>query len=161
MIQNYPIHIDIFALFIFLGTVQGIFLSYFFLSKHNRSVKANIFLGSLLLVSSLLSFDILISYTNFMFQVIYLVDATEPLNLLVGPLFFLYILAKIDESKIKKVYFHFLPALIYFFYSIFFHIQSLESKYNAYINQYHPELDYIPTNGAGFQDPLIIKKLYQ
>lgn len=157
MIKSYPLSIDIFALLIFLGTVQGIFLSYFFLSKKNRSIKANVFLGLLLLTSALLSFDILISYTNFMFQVIYLVDATEPLNLLVGPLFFLYILAKIDESKIKKIYYHFLPAVIYFVYSIFFHIQSIESKYNAYLEQYHPELEFIPTSGTGFQDPLLLK----
>ena len=93
-----------------------------------------------------------------MFQVIYLVDATEPLNFLIGPLFFLYVLAKIDQSKIKKVYYHFLPAVIYFFYSIFFHIQSIESKYNAYLEQYHPELDFITTSGAGFQDPLLLKR---
>ena len=92
-----------------------------------------------------------------MFQVIYLVDATEPLNFLVGPTFFLYILAKVDESKIKKVYFHFIPAIIYFFYSIFFHIQNVESKYNAYIDQYHPELEYISNLGGVFEDPLLFK----
>lgn len=156
MIKVYPLHIDIFSLFIFLGTVQGIFLSYFFLNKHNRSVKANVFLGFLLIVSSLLSFDILISYTNFMFQVIYLVDATEPLNLLVGPLFYLYIKAKVDESKINKTYYHFIPSIIYFFYSIFFHIQSLELKYNAYLEQYHPELDFVKANSS-FSDPLLLK----
>lgn len=92
-----------------------------------------------------------------MFQVLYLVDATEPLNFLVGPLFFLYLLAKIDESKLKRVYLHFLPSLIYFLYSIFFHIQSLESKYNAYIDQYHPELEYIANIDGVFEDPLLFK----
>ena len=111
MIKDYPLHIDIFALCIFLGTIQGIFLSYFFLYKINRQVKANVFLGFLLITSSLLCFDILFSYTNFMFQVIYLVDATDPLNFLIGPLFYLYIIAKVDESKLKKVYFHFIPSL--------------------------------------------------
>lgn len=157
--EGIPLHIDIFALFIFLGTVQGIFLSYFFLSKQNRNIKANIFLGLLILASSLLSFDILISYTNFMFQVLYLVDATEPLNFLVGPLFFLYLLAKIDETRIKKIYYHFLPFVIYFFYSILFHVQSIESKYNAYISQYHPEMSFIPVLDGGFEDPLILKSI--
>jgi len=159
LIQNYPIYIDIFALFIFLGTVQGIFLSYFFLSKHNRSIKSNIFLGTLLIASSLLCFDILISYTNFMFQVIYLVDATEPLNFLIGPLFFLYISAKIDETKIKKVYYHILPAIIYFLYSILFHARSIEAKYNAYLEQYHPEFDFLPVPGGSFNDPILLKEI--
>ena len=143
MIKDYPLHIDIFALFIFLGTVQGIFLSYFFLNKHNRQIKANIYLGFLLLTSSLLCFDILISYTNFMFQVIYLVDATEPLNFLIGPLFFLYIVSKIDETKIKKPFYHFIPAIFYLLYSFFYHMQSIEVKYNSYIDQYHPELSFV------------------
>lgn len=156
MIQNFPLHIDIFALIIFLGTVQGIFLSYFFLSKHNRKVKANVFLGFLLIAASLLSFDILISYTNFMFQVIYLVDATEPLNLVIGPLFYFYIKAKVDESKIRNVYYHFIPAAFYFVYTLFYHAQGLEIKYNAYLDQYHPELNFI-TAHYSFTDPLMLK----
>ena len=157
MNESYPINIDAFSLFIFLGTVQGIFLSYFFLSKHNRQVKANIFLGLLLLAASLISFDILISYTNFMFRVIYLVDATEPLNFLIGPMFFLYIVAKLDESRLKKISYHFIPFFIYLFYSLFFQVQSLEEKYNAYLDQYHPELDFIPLTTSGFKDPFYLK----
>ena len=157
MIESYPLHIDVFALIIFLGTVQGIFLAFFFLSKQNRSVKANIYLGLLILVSSLLSFDILISYTNFMFKVLHLVDATEPLNLLVGPLFYLYIKAKLDEPKIKKVYLHFLPSVIYFFYVLFFLVENIEVKYNAYIDQYHPEMNFVEVLNSGFNDPLLLK----
>ncbi|MFC2133682.1 helix-turn-helix domain-containing protein [Bacteroidota bacterium] len=155
--SDFPIHIDIFALFIFLGMVQGIFLSFFFLNKNNRSVKANLFLGLLLIVISLLSFDILISYTNVMFRVIYLVDATEPLNFLVGPFFYLYILAKLDESKIKKIRYHFIPSIAYLFYSILFHVQSIEAKYNSYLDQYHPDMQPIQVPGLEFQDPLLIK----
>ena len=157
MNESYPINIDAFSLFIFLGTVQGIFLSYFFLSKYNRQVKANIFLGLLLLAASLISFDILISYTNFMFRVIYLVDATEPLNFLIGPMFYLYIIAKLDESRLKKISYHFIPFFIYLFYSLFFQVQSLEEKYNAYLDQYHPELDFIPLTTSGFKDPFYLK----
>ena len=129
MIESYPIKIDVFALFIFLGTVQGLFLSYFFLSKHNRHVKANVFLGILLLASSIISFDILISYTNFMFRVIYLVDASEPCNFLIGPMFYLYVVAKLDETRLKRISYHFLPALIYLVYSTLFLVQSVEVKY--------------------------------
>jgi AraC-like DNA-binding protein len=158
MNESYPLNIDAFSLFIFLGTVQGIFLSYFFLSRYNRQVKANIFLGILLIAASLISFDILISYTNFMFRVIYLVDATEPLNFLIGPMFYLYIVAKLDESKIKKISYHFIPFFIYLFYSLLFQVQSLEEKYNAYLDQYHPELDFIPLTTSGFEDPFYLKE---
>lgn len=157
MIKEYPLHIDIFALFIFLGAIQGIFLSYFFLHKANRTVKANIFIGLLLVASSLLCLDILFSYTNFMFQVIYLVDATEPFNLLVGPLFYLYIAAKLDETKIKYVYYHFIPFVAYSIYTLPFHIGNLPQKYNSYLDQYHPGLDYISVPTGYFSDPLLLK----
>jgi AraC-like DNA-binding protein len=157
LIESLPLNIDVFALIIFLGTVQGIFLSFFFLSKENRLVKANIYLGLLILVSSLLSFDILISYTNFMFKILHLVDSTEPLNLLIGPLFYLYVKSKLDESKIKKVYYHFLPSLIYFFYVLLFLAESIEVKYNAYIDQYHPEMNFVEVLNSGFNDPLLLK----
>ena len=151
--DSIPLHIDIFALFIFLGTVQGIFLSYFFLSKNNRLIRANVFLGLLLIASSLISVDILLSYTNYMFQVVYLVDFTEPLNLVVGPLFYLYIKAKIDESKNKNFYFHFIPSVFYLLYSIPFYLQSIEAKYNAYIFQYHPRLNSISVPGGELEYP--------
>ena len=154
-----PLNIDIFALFIFLGTVQGIFLSYFFLNKYNRSVRSNIYLGLLLIAASLISLDILISYTNVMFKVLYLVDTTEPLNLLVGPFFYLYVKTKLNEKNGQKTYYHFLPALVYLLYSSLFHIQSIESKYNAYIEQYHPELDFITVTAANFEDPLYLKNI--
>ena len=159
MVQDFPLNIDIFALFIFLGTVQGIFLSLFFLSGNNRRVKANVYLGLLLLAASIISFDILISYTNFMFHVIYLVDASEPFNFLIGPTFFLYIAAKLDETRIKKVYYHFIPFFIYLAYSVLFLVQSAESKYNSYLDQYHPEMEFVPVTTLGFEDPLYLKSV--
>jgi len=137
-----PLHIDVFALFIFLGTVQGIFLSLFFLSKENRSVKSNIFLGLLLIAASLLSIDILLSYTNAMFSVIYLVDVTEPLNFVIGPAFYLYVFSKLDEERVKRPKLHFIPALMYLIYATLFFVQSTEGKYNSYLDQYHPELPF-------------------
>ena len=92
-----------------------------------------------------------------MFRVIYLVDATEPLNFLIGPMFYLYIVAKLDESRLKKISYHFIPFFIYLFYSLFFQVQSLEEKYNAYLDQYHPELDFIPLTTSGFKDPFYLK----
>jgi AraC-like DNA-binding protein len=94
-----------------------------------------------------------------MFKVIYLVDATEPINFLVGPLFFLYIVSKVDERKIKKPLIHFLPSMFYLFYSIFYHIQSIELKYNSYIDQYHPQLNYVAVPNLYLNDPLSIKTL--
>lgn len=159
MIQQMPLHIDVFALFIFLGTVQGIFLSAFFLSKANRPVKSNIFLGLLLIDASLLSIDILLSYTNAMFSVIYLVDVTEPFNFAIGPLFYLYVLSKLDQSKVKRPGFHFIPALVYLLYAALFFTQTREGKYNAYLDQYHPELPMVAVKESPYIDPLFLQSV--
>lgn len=155
--KEYPVGFDIFALVIFLGTVQGIFLSLFFWTKKNREIKSNFYLGLLLIASSILSLDILISYTNIMFRVLHLVDISEPFNFIIGPSFYLYIKSKCDESSIKKPWIHFIPYFIYLIYSILFLTQGIEAKYNAYIDQYHPELEFVREFGYRFTDPLYFK----
>lgn len=157
MIEQMPLHIDVFALFIFLGAVQGVFLAGFFLSRPNRSVRSNVYLGLLLVAASALSVDILLSYTNAMFSVIRLVDVTEPLNFVVGPLFYLYVLSKLDEGKDKRPALHFIPAFIYLAYSALFFVQTTEGKYNSYLFQYHPELPMVPQPQSAYLDPLSLQ----
>jgi AraC-like DNA-binding protein len=156
-VASYPLHIDIFALIIFLGTVQGFFLSVFFLSKPNRQVKSNIYLGLFLFSASFISLDILLSYTNYMFRVIYLVDVTEPINFLIGPCFYLFVVAKTTPDKLEKVYYHFLPFFIYLIYVILFTSQGYEFKYNSYLNQYHPALPKLIGGDVEFEDPIYLR----
>jgi AraC-like DNA-binding protein len=158
MIPEIPIHIDFFALFMFLGLVQGVFLSYFFLNKQNRKLKSNLYLGLLLLASTILNGDIFISYTNIMMKVLFLVDFSEPLNFIIAPLFFFYITAKIDVTKIKKPIIHFIPTIFYSFYALFFQVQSINYKFNSYLHQYHPDMDYINAPAIIPEDPLHIKR---
>ncbi|KAA3612208.1 MAG: AraC family transcriptional regulator [Calditrichaeota bacterium] len=148
--------IDIFALLIFLGTVQGLFLSIFFLSKPNRQFRANLFLGFFLIAVSLLSLDILLSYTNLMFKIIYLVDSTEPLNFLLGPLIYLYISAKLDEKTIRKVYYHFIPSVFYLIYVLIFQVRTYTARFNAHIAAYHPEMEFLSQQGPLSSDPLYL-----
>lgn len=148
--------IDIFALLIFLGTMQGLFLSLFFLSKNNRQYRPNKFLGLFLISISLLSLDILLSYTDFMFRVVF-VNETEPFNLLLGPLIYLYIATKLDEQNERRVWLHFLPALFYFVYMHIFEDYSYPAKYNAHISAYHPEMEYMKNAGGDPLDPLLLR----
>lgn len=116
MLTTLPFKTDIFALLIFLGTVQGFFLAYFFLSKKEANHLSNRFLGYLLLSLSLVSLEIFLCYTNSMFVVIHLVDFSEPANFLFAPLTFLYIQSKVHQRFGKKQYWHFLPFFLYFLY---------------------------------------------
>jgi AraC-like DNA-binding protein len=155
--QNVPLNIDVFTLIIFLGTVQGFFLSYFYLSKPNRELKSNLYTGLLLLAISFIMVDITLSYSYAMFKVLHLVDASEPFNLLIGPLFYLFIVSKLDESKKRKIYYHFIPFISYACYLTLFLVQDISVKYNSYIDQYHPDRAYLPISEGSFSDPILLK----
>ncbi|MCU0438961.1 MAG: helix-turn-helix domain-containing protein [Raineya sp.] len=138
-----PLKIDFFAMLIFLGIVQGLFLSYFFLSK-KPFLWSNRFLGLLILCFSLAITEILLCYTNLMFNTLHLVDFAEPKNFLIPPLAYFYIRTRITHQFSKKDYWHFFPFVAYFIYcSLIFFPQNIYFKYNAYIHAYHPELPAI------------------
>lgn len=137
-------------MFILLGAVQGVLLCYFFILNSRGGRVSNLLLGVLLLGLSLIMCDVWLGYTNYMFQVLWLVDFTEPINLLLAPLVFLYIKTGINQRFNKKDLFHFLPAAFYFIYMcLLIYPQSIEFKYNNNIGSFHPELEDIPAHVYG------------
>jgi AraC-like DNA-binding protein len=136
-----PLRIDLFALVILLGIVQGFFLAYFFLSNSPRNRFGNRFLGLALLSISLIILDIWLGYTNYMFQVLWLVDATEPLNFMMAVLPFLYLKTSLTGKFSRRDWLHFVPALLYFLYMVVLvYPQNLIFKFNANVNSFHPEI---------------------
>ena len=139
-----PIKIDFFAMFIFLGIAQGLFLSYSFFSKKEIKHFSNVFLGYLLLSMSLAMAEVFLCYTNLMFHTLHLIDFAEPTNFLLAPLSYCYLKAKIDKHFDKKQFWHFAPFVFYIVYiSVVFYPQNIAHKYNSYINSYHPQLPHL------------------
>ena len=154
MPQTLPPKIDFYALWIFLGIIQALFLAYFFiLNKQNNKI-ANRFLGFLLLAFAAALTEILLCYTNYMFRIIWLIDFAEPSNFLFAPLIYLYHRSYLHKIFKKVEYLHFLPFIFYIFYkTITFYIAGFAAKYNAYIGSYHqselarlPEKGYLPNS---------------
>lgn len=99
---------------------------------------------------SLIMADVWLGYTNYMFRVIWLVDFTEPVNLLLAPLTFLYIKTSINQHLKKSDLLHFLPSLVYFIYMcLLIYPQSPEFKYNNNLGAFHPEMHTIPADVYG------------
>ncbi|MCP5061070.1 MAG: AraC family transcriptional regulator [Ignavibacteriae bacterium] len=151
--------LDIFSVLIFLGVMQGVFLSIFFFIKRGDEKIASIFLGLLLLILSLFNFDMFLGYSNYMLKVLYLVDFTEPLNFALGPVMYLYVLTTLTKAKQfeSKKMLHFAPFLFYLLYSLLFFVQSPEFKYNSFISAFHPELPMLNVSPYFNPDPLSIK----
>ncbi len=139
-----PIRTDLFSLFILLGCVQGLILAYVFLSHTKGSNRSNLFLGILILAMSVVISDVWLGYTNYMFRVLWLVDFSEPLNLLIAPAAFLYTRTGVDQRVPKRAWLHFIPSIAYLAYMcLLIYPQGLAFKYNSNIGSFHPELERI------------------
>lgn len=134
-----PYRVDIFALFIFLGIVQAFFLTFFFLSKQNRSVKANLFQGIMLISIALCVLEIFLNYTGYIREVLFLVDFSEAFSFLIGPACYLMIVSLTRGNVAKAQYLHFLFAPVYLILQLPFLLASNEVKYHAYMHSYYPD----------------------
>ncbi|MBK7872113.1 MAG: helix-turn-helix transcriptional regulator [Saprospiraceae bacterium] len=61
------------------------------------------------------------------------------------------------EIQFSKKWLHYLPFLMYSLYTIFFYIQPVEFKYNAFIGGFRPELPFIHVQRTISNDPLGIQ----
>lgn len=135
--MNYKI--DFYAIFIFVGIVQAVFLLLFFFSEENRKIPANFFQGIMIAALAACCFEILLCYTGFIINLLWLVDFSESLAFLIGPSFYLMNICLIDGKVSKRWYLHFLPALSWLLLQVPFLVQGSAVKYNAWIGSYHPK----------------------
>ncbi len=156
--MNTTITLNVFILFLFIGVVQGIILSFFFIFKSSSNTKANMFQGLLLLSLSLCILEQFLNFTGLIVRVLPVTNSTEPLNLVIGPFLYLYVKKSIDPSRSKKDWIHFILAFLYFGYMLFEYRQSNEFKYNSYINSLHPDWPLLKASIRGLNDPLDVKK---
>lgn len=146
-----PYKIDLFAIFIFLGIVQAIFLCFFFFSRENRKVQYNVFQGLLLLTLALNLLEIFLMYTGYIIDCLWLVDFSEPIAFLIGPFVYFQVISLIHGRIEKKHYWHLAFAGIYLLLVIPYFLESDDVKYNSWIYSYHPgwpvrpyDFDYDP-----------------
>jgi AraC-like DNA-binding protein len=137
-----PYKLDLFAIFIFLGIVQGIFLSVFFFSKGNRKSLANIFYGIFLISLTACITEIFLMYSGYIIHCLYLVDCSEPISFLIGPALYLLVLTKSQGSVSKYQYLHFAFSFIYLLFLIPFLVADDAFKFNSWIQSYKLDLPY-------------------
>jgi AraC-like DNA-binding protein len=134
--------VDLFAVFIFLGIVQGIFLLLFFFSNENRKSKSNLFHGLMLLSIVACVTEIFLMYTGYIVHMLFLVDFSEAFGLAIGPFFYLLVISLTKGQLSWKNYLHLVFPVIYFFLQLPFLLLPEDAKYNAWIASYHPGSDF-------------------
>ncbi|GAB2588401.1 helix-turn-helix domain-containing protein [Spirosoma areae] len=141
--QTLPIHLDLFALIIFLGVAQGIFLGGFFLTGERGRSVANRCLGWFTLALSAVSGEIFLNYTNYTFRLLWTGDFAEPFNFVLGPLFYFFVFSRLWQRLPGRWGWHLLPFGIWLLNSVTWLYQPVEFKYNSYVSSQHPELPYV------------------
>jgi AraC-like DNA-binding protein len=154
---NTSTQIDILSVFIFLGVFLGLLLSFFFILKPSSNTAANRYQGLLLLSLSLCILEQFLNITGYIVHMLVLTNATEPLNLIIGPFLFLFIKRSLDPADTKREWIHFMLFFFYFIYIWFDLIQTNEFKYNSYVNSYHPDWPLLDAGPKISNDPLGIK----
>ena len=134
--------IDLFAVFIFLGIVQGLFLIGFFLSREHRKSQANLFHGLMLLCIVACLTEIFLMYTGYIIHCLYLVDFSEAFGVAIGPCFYLLVLSLVHGTIDRKYYLHLVFPIVYLLLQSPFLILPEDAKYNAWIGTYHPDWAY-------------------
>ena len=150
-------NLNFFSVFIFLGVVQGIILSYFFIKNGGKKNVANIYQGVLLLTLSMGMFEELLNETGYIVQVLWLSDFSEAFNFLYAPLFFLFLKRSLKPEFDKKDLLHFIVFLIWFGNMLFYFTQPDEFKYNNYIGAKHPDWPYLQVIPTHIADPLGVR----
>jgi len=105
---------------------------------------ANRCLGWFTLALAATSAEIFLNYTNYTFRLLWTVDVAEPLNFVLGPLFYLFVFSRLQERLPLRWGWHFLPFGIWLINALTWLYQPIEFKYNSYIHSQHPELPYVP-----------------
>jgi len=156
--MNTTTHLDAISAFIFIGVFQGLILSFFFIIKSSSNIKANLYQGLLLLSLTLCILEQFLNLTGYITKVLVITNYSEPLNLTIGPLLYLFIKRSLDQSNSKKDWMHFIIAFLYLCYLTFDLIQPNEIKYNSYVYSFHPDWPTIKFHYFVSNDPLQLKK---
>lgn len=152
-----PKTLDLFAIIIFLGVIQGLFLSIFFLNKQIRKKPSNLYMGFLMLNLSMMILEIFLVHTGYIFDVLRINNFSEPLTFAVSPLMYFYIYATINRKSPQRRWVHLLPMFLWFIYCILHYMQPYELKQLGYLNQLYPDMGIKLPEANYNDDPLRIR----
>lgn len=146
-IQEIPIRHDIFSYIIFLGAVNGLFLSFLIFWKRQNNRQTNTFIALLLLFISLVLFGLFLGYTGLMKYVLHLNDSTEALVISLPTIIYLIIVSVIARKQFstKELLLYFALPIVYFLWQWVYFLQPLPVKLNAHIGAFHYKvIDFVP-----------------
>jgi AraC-like DNA-binding protein len=152
------ISIGVFDFIMFLGIFQGLLLGWLFLKQAKKTKTAHLYQGILLIALALAILEEFLNNTGYIVHCISFANFAEPLNLVYGPLVFLYVKRTLKpQRKFSIDSLHFIIFAVYLIYMGFYFFQPDLVKYNSFIHSKHPSWPKLPVNSNFSEDPLGIR----
>jgi len=155
--QEIPLQVDIIALIMALGLFLGFFVSYFLIRKSWKSNLPNLFMGLVILSLSLTMLEGWLNYTNLIFKILWATNFAEPLNFIIAPLIYLFVISQFKNFKKERQWMHFLPFIFWLGYCVFYFMQPDLVKYNSNIGVMQLDVSFINVDYFISHDPLSIR----
>ncbi|MCR9015707.1 helix-turn-helix domain-containing protein [Aquiflexum gelatinilyticum] len=153
-----PLRIDLFSIFIFLGLMQALYLGLVYLVFSAKRTQNLILQGLLLWGIGGFLLEIFMMYSGLISYAWFLVDFSEPLGFLIGPLFYGVILCLTRGKLPVKFWPQLVPFFAYTLYMIPFWALPDEAKFNAWISAYYPEFSRQDFSHPYPTDPLLLRE---
>ena len=120
--QEVPLILLYRALLILIGIFFGLFISYFIIKKSIYKNTSNLFMGFFILSVSLSMLEGWLNYTGYIFKILWATNFAEPLNFVIAPFIYLFVISQFKNFKIEKQWIHFIPFAFWLICCVFFFI---------------------------------------
>ncbi|NRB51243.1 MAG: AraC family transcriptional regulator [Saprospiraceae bacterium] len=139
MMETFQAELDWLSTLILCGILQCLGLLYVLWSKPKWA--GQLALLGLFLALLFLQVEAFLIHTGYLYYTPHLLNISAPFLLTLGPFTWWYFLSSTRQDLPRTLWLHFLPALLYFFYSFFFYLQPAQYKIYALIVQFHGHVE--------------------
>lgn len=155
--EEVPVQFDVISLILFLGIFLGFFVSYFFIYKSWKQNLPNLIMGFFILAMTLTMLEGWLNYTRLIFNYLWMTNFAEPLNFILAPLLYLFVVSQFRKLKKHEYLLHFVPFVLWSLYCVFFFIQPDIFKYNSNIEVMQLDIPQISATRSISDGPLGIR----
>ena len=144
LIDQIPIRHNLISSFVFAGLLMEFLIVIIIFARTTKNDQAIRLLGWLLLILGLIVLDNYLCYTGLIKYSLHLNDSTEILTLLIGPFVYFLTRAFVKQGGLRWKWdiIHFIVPVVYCCILLGYYISPVSTKYNAYVNAYHPNLEW-------------------
>lgn len=138
MMHNFQAELDWLSTLILCGILQCVGILFVLWTKQAWSGQRALI--GLFFALLLLQIEAFLIQTGYLIYTPHLLNVSAPFLLTLGPFTWWYFCSSTRLKLPRRLWLHFLPAVLYFFYSFFFFLQPAQYKVYALIAQFHEQI---------------------